>query len=141
MRMDPPFPENRLEDPARRAELGLYRQLAHSDAPGRALYEIRASQECRELDFLLYLAGVARVGIEVKGGAHRLLDSEWQLWAPTGWRTKGSPLVQLLEAANGFGNVMEQRLGRRCAIRRCWPSRTWTGTPGSPDWPAPAGSG
>ena len=58
MRMDPSFPENWMEYPARQAELVLYRQLSHGVAPGWALYEIRARQECCELDFLLYLVGV-----------------------------------------------------------------------------------
>ena len=129
-----------MEDPARRAEPVLYRQLAHGVAPGRALYEIGASQDCRELDFLPCLAGVARVGIEVRGGAHRLLDGEWQLWTPTGRRTKRSPLAQLLEAADGFGKVMEQRLGRRCPILPVLALPDLDRDPGSPDWPALSGS-
>ena len=53
MRIFPPFPEDRREDPMRRAEMKIYDLLAASDVPGCTLYEAKPAHWSRELDFLL----------------------------------------------------------------------------------------
>ena len=71
-----------------------------SGVAGLALYEVRASQRSRELDFLVFLEQSGRIGIEVKGGSYRLRGCEWQLRTDSGWLRKPSPLVQLCDAVN-----------------------------------------
>ena len=112
MRIDPPFPADRRSDPMRRAELRIYLQLAQSGVAGRALYQVRAGERCRELDFLVFLTRGTRIGIEVKGGDYRLADGEWRLRTPDGWQRKPSPLVQLQEAVGSCQEVLGHRQGR-----------------------------
>ena len=55
MKIAPLFPKARCQDPARQAELSIYEQLADSRLAGRALYEVRAGQQYRELDLPVFL--------------------------------------------------------------------------------------
>ena len=91
MKVDPPFPNERRLDPARQAECRIYERLERSGVAGLALYEVRASQRSRELDFLVFLEQSGRIGIEVKGGSYRLRGCEWQLRTDSGWVRKPSP--------------------------------------------------
>ena len=116
MRIDPPFPNIQRNDPMRRAELRIYRHLAQSSICGRALYQVRASRQSRELDFLVFLPDGTRIGIEVKGGTYRLVDGEWLLRTPDGWQRKPNPLIQLREAVEDLMHALETRLGRRVPI-------------------------
>ena len=116
MRIDPPFPGDRCRDPMRRAELRIYRQLANSEAAGRALYEVRACRQDRELDFMVFMDGFPPFGIEVKGGSYRLRAGDWQLHTPDGWQWKPSPVTQLCEAADALACTIGQRVGRDCFI-------------------------
>ena len=79
MRITPPFPEDRRQDPLRQAELRVYEQLMQSTIAGHALYEAKANRHCRELDFLVILEDTARIGIEVKGGQYRIEGGKWHL--------------------------------------------------------------
>ena len=120
MKISPEFPDDRRRDPMRRAELRVYRQLEGSEVPGRALYQVRASRRDRELDFLVFLDGLARIGIEVKGGSYRLKNGEWQLRTSDGWQDgwqwKPNPLDQLRAAVNSVQDVLASRLGRKVAF-------------------------
>ena len=51
MRMLNEFPEHRRTNPKRQAEMQVYDKLAGSDAPGAAIYEIRAHRDAHEVDF------------------------------------------------------------------------------------------
>ena len=51
MIVTPEFPEHRLQDPRRQAEWRVYQEIAGSQAPGRALYEMRAGLYVPQLDF------------------------------------------------------------------------------------------
>ena len=113
MKISPEFPDDRRRDPMRRAELRVYRQLADSEVPGWALYQVRASGQGRELDFLVFVEGLARIGIEVKGGSYRLRGGEWQLLTPDGWQWKPNPLDQLRAAVNSVQDALASRLGRK----------------------------
>ena len=116
MRISPEFPDERRRDPMRRAELRVYRQLSDSEVPGRALYQVRASRRDRELDFLVFLEGLARIGIEVKGGSYRLRAGGWQLRTPDGWQWKPSPVDQLSAAVGAIQDALISCLGRRVPI-------------------------
>ena len=116
MRISPEFPDDRRRDPMRRAELRVYRQLADSEVAGRALYQVRASRRDRELDFLVFLEGLARIGIEVKGGTYRLRAGGWRLRTTDGWQWKPSPVDQLSAAVDSVQDALAVRLGRRVPV-------------------------
>ena len=71
MNVYPEFPENRLNDPRRLAELGVYLDLQGADVVGQAIYEARPDRFCREVDFVIWLKDVARIAMQVKGGKYR----------------------------------------------------------------------
>ena len=49
------FPESRLTDPKRQAELAVYRDLEASALPGVALYSVRPGPNAPELDFAVVI--------------------------------------------------------------------------------------
>ena len=79
MRILNEFPEHRREDPKRRAEMQVYDQLAGSDAPGAAIYEIRAHRDAPEVDFAVWIQDTARFGMQVKGGRYTIEGGRWFL--------------------------------------------------------------
>ena len=81
MKMLNEFPEHRRADPRRQAEMEVYDQLAGSDAPGAAIYEIRANRDAPEVDFAVWIEDVARFGIQVKGGRYTVEGGKWFLYA------------------------------------------------------------
>ena len=72
MNVYPEFPENRLNDPKRQAELAVYLELQAADVIGKAIYEARPDRSCREVDFAIWLQDVARIALQVKGGRYRI---------------------------------------------------------------------
>ena len=116
MRIDPPFPETRRQDPTRQAEWRIYKKLERSDVAGRALYEVQIGPRHRELDFLVFLERAGRIGIEVKGGSYRLRAGEWQLRTSDGWQRKPSPLTQLAGAVSALQDAIAGQLGRRVPV-------------------------
>ena len=112
MRIFPPFPEDRREDPMRRAEMKIHDLLAASDVPGRTLYEVRPAHWSRELDFLLVFPELkARIAVEVRGGVYRLLDDGWQLRTAGGWQPRPEPFPELTKATDVLRNLLFERLG------------------------------
>ena len=80
MRMYPrEFPSGRRRDPKRRAEREVYEALAGSDRRGFVYYEWRRGYERIELDFAVWVEGLGRVALQVKGGHYLLVDGEWRL--------------------------------------------------------------
>ena len=71
MNVYPEFPENRLNDPRRQAELVVYLELQAADVIGKAIYEARPDRSCREVDFAIWLQDIARIAMQVKGGSYR----------------------------------------------------------------------
>ena len=63
------FPEDRIHDPKRQAELTVFRELQASETPGVAFYEARAGIDGREVDYAIWLEDIARTGLQVKGDA------------------------------------------------------------------------
>ena len=104
------FPEHRLDDPKRQAELAVYQQLAASEAEGVALYEARPNSQCKELDFAIWLTGIARYGMQVKGGFYRTGKGAWYLITPTSEERKGSPLKQVWDSTMGLHDHLQRRI-------------------------------
>ena len=113
MEVKPVFPEHRLRDPKRQAELAVYRDLEASRIPGVALYGARPGSTGVEMDFALWLESIARFVLEVKGGRYFLDGGGWLLEGPGGAMPKSSPLMQAWDNAMALRNFLCERLGRR----------------------------
>ena len=114
MKIQPEFPFCYMDDPMRRAEQTIYRILKESEAPGRALYEARVLPNGRQIDLAVWLEGIGRYAIEVKGGRY-VIDpetGEWYLLTDGGRYHKSSPVTQAWEAAMSIPDVIKQRLHR-----------------------------
>ena len=80
MRMYPrEFPSGRRKKPKRQAERKTYEALAGSDRRGFCYYEWRQGYEHIELDFAVWIEGLGRLALQVKGGHYLLIDGEWYL--------------------------------------------------------------
>ena len=80
MRMYPrEFPSGRRRKPKRQAERRVYEALAGSDRRGFCYYEWRKGYEHIELDFAVWVNGLGRFALQVKGGRYLLIDGEWYL--------------------------------------------------------------
>ena len=80
MRMYPrAFPSGRRRKPKRRAEREVYEALAGSDRQGFVYYEWRKGYGHIELDFAVWIEGLGRFALQVKGGYYLLSDGEWHL--------------------------------------------------------------
>ena len=115
MKIQPEFPLCRVDDPMRRAEQTIYRILEESEAPGRALYEARILPHGRQIDFPVWIEGVARYAIEAKGGRY-IIDPEnggWRLLTDTGrYPQTSSPPAQAWDAAKSIPEVIRERFHR-----------------------------
>ena len=80
MRMYPrEFPSGRRRKPKRRAEKRTYEALAGGTRQGFTYYEWRRGYECVELDFAVWIEGLGRFALQVKGGRYDLIDGDWYL--------------------------------------------------------------
>ena len=80
MRMYPrEFPSGRRKKPKRQAERRVYEALAGSDRRGFVYYEWRRGYDHIELDFAVWIEGLGRFALQVKGGRYLLIDGEWYL--------------------------------------------------------------
>ena len=80
MRMYPrEFPPSRRKISKRRAEREVYEALAGSDHQGFVYYEWRKGYGHIELDFAVWIEGLGRFALQVKGGCYLLIDGEWYL--------------------------------------------------------------
>ena len=94
MRMYPrEFPSGRRRKPKRQAERRVYEALAGSDRRGFCYYEWRKGYEHIELDFAVWIEGLGRFALQVKGGRYLLIDGEWYLKTRDGVQpVRSSPL-------------------------------------------------
>ena len=80
MRMYPrEFPATRRNMPKRRAERRIFEALANSNRQGFAYYEWRRGYGGIELDFAVWIIGLGRFALQVKGGRYLLAGGEWFL--------------------------------------------------------------
>ena len=114
MRIQPEFPLCYGDDPMRRAEHSIYRILEESEAPGRALYEARVLPHGRQIDFAVWLEGIGRYAIEVKGGRYTIDPDtgEWYLLTAGGRYRKASPAAQAWAAAMSIPEAIKERFHR-----------------------------
>ena len=97
MEMQPgSFPEHRIHNLLRRAELDVYRAYAESPAPGIAVYGA-VPPGGREVDFTVWYPGHVRVALEVKGGEYACANGEWRLKGPGGPEAVGCPITQAFD--------------------------------------------
>ena len=116
MKIQPEFPAHRRDDPKRRAELAVYEALAQSDAPGRALYEVRPISTAPQLDYAIWLQGKALIGVQVKGGRRSAEGGNWYLETANGRVLKPSPLTETWDAAMAIHDASGARLHRQTYI-------------------------
>ena len=79
-----PFNEEYIDDPLRRAEHRVHEELLNCDRHGLFIHEWKFDQQFAEVDFVVWIEGVALFAIQVKGGTYRYVlreaGGEWQLW-------------------------------------------------------------
>ena len=111
MLIHPPFPEPFLNDPMRAAELRVYQELARSEVPGQALYQVNAAPNAPELDILVGIERVAYLGTGIKGGFYmRNNRGQWFLQTGLGWQQTPCPLDHTMLAAMSIHDALERRL-------------------------------
>lgn len=69
----------RLKIPKRRAERRVYGPLADCGRQDLYYCEWRKGHEQIELDFAVWIEGLGRFALQVKGGCYRLVDGDWRL--------------------------------------------------------------
>ena len=101
MRMFPKeFPSGRRRKPKRQAERRVYEALAGNDRQGFCYYEWRKGYERIEIDFAIWVKGLGRFALQVKGGKYRLVDDDWYLVKRNGLQYIGTcPLDETKLAA------------------------------------------
>ena len=110
MRVRPQFPDHRLNDPKRRAELAVYRDLEASALPGIAVYSSSVGPASPEIDNSVWLIDIGRFAVEVKGGQYSRHNEKWFLAGPGGRVAKPNPLLQSYDAGMSLRNAIGERL-------------------------------
>ena len=111
MRMYPrEFPCGRRKKPKRRAERRVYEALADSRRWGFVYYEWRRGYEAIELDFAVWVKGLARFALQVKGGRYVLIHGDWYLKTRDGVKLiESCPLDEAKLAALDLHDDIEDR--------------------------------
>ena len=108
------FPPHRRGDPLRRAEARVFTALQAIDRPGFAYYEWQRDKQHRQLDFALWIEGVGRFGLEVKGGWYVLTRGVWYLKNRRTGQLEplsGSPLEQVSDATMSLYKEVTEKVG------------------------------
>ena len=84
LRIQPEFPDYRYQDPKRQAELRVYQEIARSQIPGQALYEVNTTRHTPQVDIVVWVEGVACFAISVKGGTYSVDNGTIFLHTPEG---------------------------------------------------------
>ena len=92
------FPLDRRNDPKRQAEARVFDEISGSRLPGFAYYEWQRDHNSPQLDFALWLPGVGRFGLEVKGGHYSLEKGKWHLKTGNGPQKKKCLLTKAWNA-------------------------------------------
>ena len=93
------FPQDHRTDPRRQAEARIFDAIQASCQPGFAYYEWKRDHHSPEVDFALWLLGVGRFSIQVKGGQLSLRNGKWYLVTQNGLEETGSPSRKAWRAA------------------------------------------
>ena len=105
------FPPERRNDPKRRAEARVFDELRRSRMPGFVYYEWQRDHRSRQLDFPVWLSGVGRFGLEVKGGKYSLRTGKWFLETANGSAKKDSPVRKTFDATMSLHDNIVDTLG------------------------------
>ena len=111
MKMSPKaFPAGRRQRPKRRAEQRVYKTLAGSDRQGFVYYEWRRGYRHIELDFGVWIVGLGRFALQVKGGHYQLIGGECHLKTRNGVQAvETSPLDETWLAALDLHDEIAER--------------------------------
>ena len=105
------FPSSRRKIPKRQAERRVYQALAGNDRQGFCYYEWRRDYGRPELDFAIWMVGLGRIALQVKGGRYRLIDGEWHLKTRNGVQpVETSPLDEVWLEALDLHDDIEDRV-------------------------------
>ena len=108
------FPSGRRKKPKRRAEREVYEALAGIDRWGFAYYEWRKGYQCIELDFAVWIEGLGRFALQVKGGIYVLINGQWYLKKRDGLRpVKSCPLDETKLSALDLHDDIEEKAATR----------------------------
>ena len=129
MKINPEFPTHRRNDPKRRSEALVYDQLAQSNHPGQALYELKLAPEIPEVDFFVWVQDRGRFGIQVKGGMYSVEGTDWTLRTVNGTEHVDCPVTQTWDAATAVRDTIYHVLGFKVFII---PVLLFTDTPYDP---------
>ena len=113
MKIRPAFPEHRLDDLKRQAELAVYRDLEASALPGITVYSSSVGPASPEIDYAVWLKDIGRYAVEVKGGDYSLDNEKWFLAGPGGRVAKANPLMQSYDAGMSLRNAIGERLSHK----------------------------
>ena len=116
MRIQPEFPEYRYQDPLRQAELSVYLAIANSPVPGQALYEVKTTSHTPQVDFVVYLEGVACFAIQVKGGIYTMENGTLFLHTPDGPKAVPNLLRKTMDGALSIRNAITAQLDADCFV-------------------------
>ena len=110
-----PFNEEYIDDPLRRAEHRVHEELLNCDRHGLFIHEWKFDLQFAEVDFVVWIEGVALFAIQVKGGTYRYVlreaGGEWQLWKNGEWVKVTSPFRQAWSGAKGLMDALPRRRG------------------------------
>ena len=111
MRMYPrEFPSGRRKKPKRQAERRVYEALAIAAGRGFVYYEWRRGYEHVELDFAVWIEGLGRFALQVKGGRYLLIDGDWYLKTRYGVQSvKSCPLDETKLGSLDLHDDIEER--------------------------------
>ena len=129
MKINPEFPTHRRNDPKRRSEALVYDQLAQSNHPAQALYELKLAPEIPEADFFVWVQDRGRFGIQVKGGMYSVEGTDWTLRTVNGTEHVDCPVTQTWDAATAVRDTIYHVLGFKVFII---PVLLFTDTPYDP---------
>ena len=111
--ISPGFPEERRQDPKRRAEARVFDALQALELVGCALYEFRYRHGGRQVDYALWVDGLGRFAGSVKGGQLMLdLTGQWYRRTPDGvLEPIPSPLKELVDSCIEMRNGIQEATG------------------------------
>ena len=112
MQINPAFPKSRLTDPMRKAERDVYQALEASEAPGRALYEVKVTPRARQIDFLVWAEAIATLAVQLKGGPYSIRDGELCLNTGDGRVPKPGLMAAVWDSAMEVPQFIERKLHR-----------------------------
>ena len=121
------------------AERRVYEALASADRRGFVFYEWRRGYGYIELDFAVWIEGLGRFALQVKGGRYLLVDGEWYLQTREGIRpVRSCPLDETkLSTLDLHDDIKElaETVYNPFVIPVLMPFPTWRPIRPSSSWP------